>query len=73
MTTKHTVTRAFHADGSPYIDNMFSYRGVLFERDDSNKGYWGHYKTFCFGKIKVIASTRARLLYEIDQILDAKV
>lgn len=68
--TKHPVTR--HPMG---IHGCYKYRGVTIERDDSNRGYWGHW-TARVGSImagthqKLTTQTRANLLKQIDEHLD---
>ena len=66
MTTKYTVSK--HATG---IEGWYTYRGISFVRDDSNKGYWGHYTASVAGK-KLATATRKLLLQQIDQYLDVE-
>lgn len=66
--TKHKVTKT-------EIDGWYEYRGVTIKRDDSNKGYWGHWRA-SVGSImqrthqNLTTQTRARLLEQIDEFLD---
>lgn len=62
----------------------YEYRGVRFYRDDSQKGYWGHYTGYIpptiadnenlsdeyYKSKKIIVSTRALLLSKINEIFE---
>lgn len=53
-------------------NDEYEYRGVGFTRDDSVRGYYGHWRTF--GKVSGIrvaqAYTKKGLLEVIDNIID---
>lgn len=71
MTQNSRVVSKLMIDGVP-AKNTFTYRGVRFSRDDSLRGYWGHYSTiFRFNGAKIRTSTRLSLLKNIDLMLDA--
>lgn len=56
------------------IDGWYVYRGVKIERDDSNRGYWGHWRA-SVGSIvggthkKFTTQTQTQLLAQIDEYL----
>jgi hypothetical protein len=66
MTNKVTKTE---------VEGWYKYRGITIKRDDSAKGYWGHWGA-TVGSItartyrKYSTQTRGELLALIDQLLD---
>jgi hypothetical protein len=67
---KHTVSRKTFSDGQLHNSlNYFVYRGITFARNDSQRGYWDHYKTVS-SKYNIRAETRKCLLVQIDEMLD---
>jgi hypothetical protein len=70
--TKHTVSKLTGPYGD-VVENEYVYRGVEFERDDSHRGYWGHYKTsWNVGGTRIRTATRKDLLSAIDRYFDNK-
>lgn len=59
------------------IAGWYTYRGITMKRNDSERGYWGHWYADivnvsdgdqCITNVK--AETRARLMAKIDELLD---
>ena len=72
MTNNNSVTRVVEDDGT-ISETEFVYRGIIFERNDSLKGYWGHYRTWgYFDRVRMSDSTRRGLLLQIDQHIASK-
>ena len=68
----YTVTKLKDSAGNP-IENEYVYRGVEFEKNDSRRGYWGHYKTsWNVGGTRIRTQTRRDLLSSIDRYFDNK-
>jgi hypothetical protein len=71
--TQHTITQLKDESGN-IIENEYVYRGVQFERDDSRRGYWGHYATsWNVGGTRIRTSKRRDLLSAIDRYFDTVV
>ena len=71
--TKNRVTRAIDEYDGDVMEDTYEYRGIRFERNDSLKGYWGHYRTYNkLGKVHESTSTRKDMLKIIDNYLDRK-
>ena len=77
MTT-HTVTRILDERTGKPADGEYLYRGIAIERDDAQRGYWGHWVTSYAMKqangkhVKERSETRKVLLSKIDSVLDSR-
>lgn len=60
------------------IDGWYVYRGVRIVRDDSNRGYWGHWSA-TVGSVmqgtrqRLTTQTQATLLQQIDDFLGPEI
>lgn len=66
---KHPVTKTG-------IAGWYMYRGVRIERDDRERGYWGHWRaavgsTMQGTRAKLSTDTRAKLLAQIDEWMES--
>ena len=77
--TSHAVTRILNEYTGKPVGGEYLYRGIRIERDDAQRGYWGHWVTSYAMKqangkhIKERAETRKVLLSKIDALLDFRV
>jgi len=50
-------------------EDEYLYRGIVIRRDDSRRGYWGHWRTVR-ARFDARAKTRKELMARIDALLE---
>ena len=73
--TKFSVKKHRDPYDNSIVEDQYIYRGVVIERDSSNRGYWGHWncRLGAIGRNdfrQVRTETRAQILKEIDDYLE---